>query len=72
MIEIMFCVLFAWGADCDWTLILDVPLGDFAGMTFSDRKTIYMAEWNACVFAHEYNEHALKPNNTVIHKWSCP
>jgi len=78
MIEtMMFCVMIVSGADAEpecewWKLFINVPLGSgYFAITISEAKKVYMIEWNACVFMHEYNEHVLKPENNVTHEWSC-
>ena len=62
--------------DEDWTLLIsDTPIscnGEPAnGCTYYTRKTIYLSEWDPCIFWHEVQEHALQENNFNHHSVMC-
>jgi len=71
MIEVAICVL----GICGWTLMIaENPIScngqPVQGCTYFDMKLIVMDYWDACIFAHEVNEHT-KAKNNVIHNGIC-
>ncbi len=71
MIIETICIAMVLYYDCDWTIIVGVPLRDnLNGMTFFDQKIIYLDTWDSCILMHEINEHA-KQRNNYVHYGIC-
>jgi len=64
IIETTICIAMVLYYDCDWTLVIGIPLRDnLDGATFFEAKVIYLTTWDACILSHEINVHAKQRNN---------